>query len=473
MRFRSDRITRAISWTLLAAVIALALPLAAIAAPAFNDPQPPGNAPEVSIVLTRIAGGLDRPVYVTYAPGDRSRIFIIEKLGRIRVVENGTLLVTPFLDISGLVNDGGNEQGLLSMAFDPDYQENGIFYVDYTGGSGAGFSVIARYQVTQNPNVADPNSAQTVLTLTQPYANHNGGQINFGPDGYLYIGFGDGGLSDDPTNAGQRLDTLLAKILRIDVSSGLTYTVPADNPFVGVSGALPEIWDQGLRNPWRWSFDRLTGDLWIGDVGQNAWEEVDLEPGGSAGGINYGWKCKEGTHNYLWSTQCDGVAFVDPINEYPHSDGCSITGGYVYRGSPNSPWFGTYFYWDYCRASQIRTLRYNGLTWVRTDHTPNTGPSYTLTRPTSLGEDFYGNLYVADDNYTDPNGGEVYRLELAPASCVAGNFDVNGDGVVSALDIQLVAGDWYRVHYVPDYDVDCNGVVDILDIQATAAAWQG
>lgn len=467
MKHNPGRIPRAFFWTLLTAVVALALPLAAMAAPAPDEPQPPAD----TIVLTRIASGLARPVFVTYAPGDRSRLFIIEKPGRIRVVENGTLLATPFLDISGPVNDNGNEQGLLSMAFDPDYQQNGIFYVDYTGGSGAGYSVIARYHVTADPNVADANSGQTIMTLTQPYTNHNGGQINFGPDGYLYIGFGDGGLGDDPSNAGQRLNTWLAKLLRIDVSSALTYTVPPDNPFVGNPDALPEIWDQGLRNPWRWSFDRLTGDLWIGDVGQNQWEEVDLEPAGSSGGINYGWKCKEGTHNYLWSAQCDGVTFTDPVNEYSHSDGCAITGGYAYRGSPNSPWFGTYFYWDYCWSQQIRTLNYNGLAWVRTDQIPDTGP-YTLNLPSSLGEDFYGNLYVADDNPSTPNTGEVYRLELAPASCVAGNYDVNGDGVVSALDIQLVAGDWYRTDYDPDYDVNCDGVVDILDIQAIAAAWE-
>ncbi|MCB0255417.1 MAG: PQQ-dependent sugar dehydrogenase [Anaerolineae bacterium] len=472
MKHRSRRAARAGLWTLLALMIVMAMPLAAGAAPDAEESLPPMSSPDDTIVLTRIAGGLSRPVYVTYAPGDRSRLFIIEKLGRIRVVENGTLLATPFLDISGPVNSSGNEQGLLSMAFDPDYQQNGTFYVSYTGGSGAGYSVIARYQVTADPNVADPNSAQTVLTLTQPYTNHNGGQINFDPDGYLRIGFGDGGLSDDPSNAGQRLDTWLAKILRIDVSGVATYTVPADNPFVGVSSALPEIWDQGLRNPWRWSFDRLTGDLWIGDVGQNAWEEVDYEPAGSAGGVNYGWRCKEGTHNYIWQAQCEGVPFVDPVTEYSHSDGYSVTGGYVYRGSPNSPWFGTYFFWDYGRPQQIRTLIYNGASWVRTDHTPDTG-SYTLNRPTSLGEDFYGNLYVADDNYTDPNGGEVYRLELAPATCVSGNFDVNGDGTVSTLDIQLVAGDWYRTDYDPDYDVNCDGVVDILDIQETAAAWTG
>jgi len=331
MKHNPGRIPRAFFWMLLTAVVALALPLAAMAAPAPDEPQPPAD----TIVLTRIASGLARPVFVTYAPGDRSRLFIIEKPGRIRVVENGTLLATPFLDISGPVNDNGNEQGLLSMAFDPDYQQNGIFYVDYTGGSGAGYSVIARYHVTADPNVADANSGQTIMTLTQPYTNHNGGQINFGPDGYLYIGFGDGGLGDDPSNAGQRLNTWLAKLLRIDVSSALTYTVPPDNPFVGNPDALPEIWDQGLRNPWRWSFDRLTGDLWIGDVGQNQWEEVDLEPAGSSGGINYGWKCKEGTHNYLWSAQCDGVTFTDPVNEYSHSDGCAITGGYAYRGCVN------------------------------------------------------------------------------------------------------------------------------------------
>lgn len=466
---RPKRIADCLVAALLLALLAASAPSALNAAPlttAASGPDAPGD----TIVLTRIASGLSRPVDVTFAPEDRSRIFIVEKPGRIRVILNGALLATPFLDITALVNDGGNEQGLLGMAFAPDYQESGVFYVNYTGGSGAGYTVVARYQVTADPNVANPGSAQIVLTLTQPYTNHNGGQIKFGADGYLYIGFGDGGSSNDPQNSGQRMDTWLGKLLRIDVSTSSTYTVPPDNPFVGVSSALPEIWDLGLRNPWRWSFDRLTDDLWIGDVGQNTWEEVNLEPAGGSGGYNYGWKCREGAHNFVWSAQCDGVTFTDPVNEYSHSDGCSITGGYVYRGSPNSPWFGRYFFWDYCQPGDIRTLQYNGFGWTRTDHIPSTG-AYTLNRPTSLGEDFFGNLYVADDNHTDPNQGEVYRLELRPATCVAGNYDVNGDGVVTTLDVQLVANDWYRSDFVPDYDVNCSGAVDVLDVQLTAAAW--
>ena len=255
------------------------------------------EGPNDTISLTRVAAGLNRPLYVTAAPGDRSRLFVVEKLGRIRIVtiQGGTytLLATPFLDIDPIVGSSGNEQGLLSMAFHPDYATNGLFFVDYTDNSGN--TVVARYSVSAaDPNVANPASAFVVLTQTQPYSNHNGGQLQFGPDGTLYIAFGDGGSGGDPEQRAQNTATLLGKILRIDVDGGTPYAIPANNPWAGSTIVRPEIWSLGLRNPWRFSFDRLNGDMWIGDVGQGTWEEVDREVSGSPGGINWGWRCREG-----------------------------------------------------------------------------------------------------------------------------------------------------------------------------------
>jgi glucose/arabinose dehydrogenase len=230
------------------------------------------------------------------------------------------------------------------VAFHPNYVGNGFFYVSYT--DAAGDSVIARYSVSADPNRADLASGVILLTITQPFSNHNGGQLQFGPDGYLYISIGDGGSGGDPQNNGQNLGNLLGKILRIDVASGFPFAVPADNPFVGVGGAREEIWSYGLRNPWRFSFDRLTGDLFIGDVGQSSWEEVDFQPAGSAGGENYGWRLMEGSSCFNPSTDCNNGTLTLPIREYDHTVGCSVTGGYRYRGSANFDLEGFYFYGD-------------------------------------------------------------------------------------------------------------------------------
>lgn len=459
---------RSLASALLLAALLFSLPAAG---PALAQEQP--DAPQATIQLQRVASGLVRPVDITAPKGDRGRLFIVEKTGYLRIVTivSGvyTLLPTPFLNIDPLVGSSGSEQGLLGLAFHPNYASNGFFYVNYT--DNAGDTVVARYRVSLgDPNLADPASAQIVLTVDQPYTNHNGGQLQFGPDGYLYIGLGDGGSGGDPGDRSQNPGELLGKMLRIDVNSGSPYAIPPSNPFVGPGNPLDEIWALGLRNPWRFSFDRLTGDLWIGDVGQDAWEEVNLELAGDPGGRNWGWRCMEGTHVYNTSGNCPGDLSVldDPIYEYSHSDGISITGGYVYRGSPNSLYFGHYFFADYAVGSQARTLHYNGSAWVRVDHTLAAPSGQSLNVLTSFGEDAIGNLYATD--YASSTG-EVYLLRLRPATCVVGNYDLNGDGQVTVLDIQLAAGDWQRPDFVPDYDVDCSGAVNIVDVQRVASAW--
>ena len=284
-----------------------------------------------------ITSGLNRPVDIQSANDGSSKIFIIEKYGVIRVFENDQLLESPFLNIDDRVNDSGNEMGLLGLAFHPDYEQNGFFYVNYTGDGGD--TRISRFQASGN--IADPNSEKVLMIIEQPYPNHNGGALAFGPEGYLYAGLGDGGLAGDPHKNGQNTTSLLGKILRIDVNNGDAYGIPSDNPFGN------EVWSYGLRNPWRISFDRLTGDLYIGDVGQGQWEEIDYLPAGSQGGANFGWSIMEGGHGY------DGLAQPDmllPAAEYSHAEGgCSVTGGYVYRGAMPE-WNGIYLYGDYCRG---------------------------------------------------------------------------------------------------------------------------
>jgi glucose/arabinose dehydrogenase len=284
-------------------------------------------APQID--LQPVASGLANPTAITHAGDGSGRLFITLQAGRIVIYSGISILASPFLDITSLVASGG-ERGLLSVAFHPNYRNNGVFFVDYT--NTAGDIVIARYSVSQDPNVADPNSAAILLTIPHPnFANHNGGQLQFGPDGYLYIGVGDGGSAGDPSNHGQSLDTPLGKLLRIDVNGAPPYAIPGDNPFVRVMGALPEIWAYGLRNPWRFSFDRSTNDLFIADVGQDSWEEVDFQPAGQ-GGQNYGWRLMEGNHCFNPSSNCNPGGLTLPILEYEHgpgdSIGCSISGGY-------------------------------------------------------------------------------------------------------------------------------------------------
>lgn len=371
--------------------------------------------PEVELV--QVATGLSTPVVITNAGDGSNRLFIVEKLGRIRIVENGTLLATPFLDIDSIVNSSSNEQGLLGLAFHPNYAVDGFFYVNYIDGGGD--TVVSRFSVSAgDPNVADPASEFELLTADQPYSNHNGGQIEFGPDGFLYIALGDGGSGGDPGDRSQDLQELLGKLLRIDVdtpSPPLAYSIPADNPFVGVPGAAEEIWAYGLRNPWRFSFDRLTGDIFIGDVGQGDWEEIDYQPASSSGGENWGWRCYEGTHPYNL-TGCGPIGNYDmPAIEYSSgnlTNHCSVTGGYRYRGSLVPGLSGAYIFGDYCSGVVwIGVWDPTGQSWdiAELDLTP------TPFNLTTFGEDEQGDVYLA-------SGSKVYVL-TRPELVFSDGFD--------------------------------------------------
>ncbi|MEO8139546.1 MAG: PQQ-dependent sugar dehydrogenase [Gemmatimonadota bacterium] len=358
---------------------------------------PPTQADSV-LALTPVVSGLSFPVFLTAPPGDTTRLFVVEKAGAIRIVKNGAVLPTPFLDITALTTKS-SEQGLLGLAFPPDYAISGRFYVSYTapGGGSAGHSVIARYQVSADPDIA--NTTDTVIiTTNQPYDNHNGGMIAFGPDSMLYFGLGDGGSGGDPDGHGQDRTELLGSILRIDVS-GATYTIPSDNPWTADGSIRHELWNYGLRNPWRFSFDRQTGDLYIGDVGQNTREEVDVQPAVSTGSENYGWNTMEGMICF-GRAGCTQTGLILPVLDYDHGQGCSITGGYVYRGSAVPAVQGRYFYSDYC-SGFLRSFRWSGgsITELRSY------PALTQNgHVTSFGEDGRGELYLVTAN------GEIFRF---------------------------------------------------------------
>ncbi len=364
-------------------------------------PQPRNADARVlpQIDLVPVADGLTDPVHIANTGDGSNRLFVVEQAGLVRVIEQGTVLPTSFLDIVERVECCG-ERGLLSVAFPPDYATKGYFYVDYTR-TPDGATVVSRFRVTDDPNVADAGSEEILLVIEQPYGNHNGGQLLFGPDGYLYVFTGDGGSGGDPENRAQNLTTLLGKILRIDVEStppaGQTYGIPADNPFVGEPEARPEIWAYGLRNPWRNSFDRATGDLYIGDVGQNQFEEISLQPAASTGGENYGWRCKEAFAAFN-TDGCGERPLVDPIVAYDHSQrDVSVTGGVVYRGERFPAMQGIYFYGDYVsgRMWGLRNptdpqQRENVLLVDRR------GSSAGTILISSFGEDEDGNLYLTD-----------------------------------------------------------------------------
>ncbi len=362
--------------------------------------------------LTSVAGPLSGITAIANA-GD-GRLFITLQRGRIVIWDGTQVLPTAFLDVSSLVVCC-NEQGLLSTAFHPNYAATGLFFVDYTDTTGR--TVVARYSVSaNNPNVADPFSARILLTIDQPFANHNGGQLQFGPDGELYVGMGDGGSANDPDCHAQRVDSqpgrqdLLGKLLRIDVDQNVDtppyYGIPAENPFVATGGP-DEAWAIGLRNPWRFSFDRLTGDLFVGDVGQGAREEIDYQPLTSRGGSNYGWKIMEGTQCTGNTGNCPAnvpacfsPSFTDPVLEYSHASGrCSVTGGYVYRGLAIPDLYGTYLYGDYCSGEIFGALPAGGGAFV------SEPLSIMADNPTTFGEDASGELYVGT------GGGFVYRID--------------------------------------------------------------
>jgi glucose/arabinose dehydrogenase len=391
--------------------LAAALLLASALPAAAQEPAPARGPFTVSgtlqgVSLQEVASGLDGPVAITHAGDDR--LFLVLRDGEIVILRNGTVRSQPFLDIRSRVSTGG-ERGLLSVAFHPRYSTNGFFFVNYT--NTAGDTVIERFRVSSNdPDRADLNSRRTLLTILQPFSNHNGGQIQFGPDGYLYIGMGDGGAGFDPACRAQRNDTLLGKMLRIDVDQNVEtapfYGIPFDNPFRGIGGAtdMPdEVWALGLRNPWRFSFDRLTGDLWIADVGQGQREEIDFQPAASRGGENYGWKMMEGTTCQSTSAcpatvpPCNSQALTLPVLEYDHGAGCSVTGGYVYRGNSLPQLRGTYFFGDFC----------TGLIWAAArqgDGFQVRRLAQTLPDLVTFGEDRQGELYAASI------GGRLFRL---------------------------------------------------------------
>jgi glucose/arabinose dehydrogenase len=330
---------------------------------------PEADASWPTLELQLITDGLERPTHAIHAGDGSGRLFVVEKAGRIVIVRDGTLQTAPFLDIRDRVNALGSEQGLLSVAFPPDYASKGYFYVNYTDSDGD--TVVARYRLAgaDTPDQADPASEQVLLRVTQPYGNHNGGQIAFGPDDFLYIGMGDGGAAGDPQNYAQRPGELLGSMLRIDVETNpdeATYLVPPDNPFVDDPDYAPETWATGVRNPWRFSFDTATDDMYMADVGQNELEEINVQPA-SGGGENYGWRCFEGTAEFDFSAPlCDDPAFREtltmPVAEYSHDLGCSVTGGFVYRGEAFPALQGIYFYADYC-SGRVWGLRQAGDSW--------------------------------------------------------------------------------------------------------------
>ena len=357
-----------------------------------------------NLTTVRVATGFRLPIDLQAPPGDRARLFVVEQGGRIRILRAGAIVEPPFLDISGRIRSGG-EQGLLGLAFHPRYAETGRFYVNYTDRSGD--THISEFRVSSNPDVADAGTERQLLFVDQPFDNHNGGGLAFGNDGFLYVGLGDGGSGGDPMHNGQSLGTPLGKMLRIDVNTGSPFGVPSDNPFLARPGAFPAIWAYGLRNPWRFSFDRATGDLYIGDVGQGAVEEVDVGAASRRGGENYGWNVMEGDRCFSPSSNCDRTGLTQPVAVYSHDTGCSITGGYVYRGCRMPGYAGTYFYGDYC-TSIVRSFRFQGGAATDTrDWTVALGRG--LDNISSFGVDAEGEIYILD--HAD---GEVYRI--VPAS---------------------------------------------------------
>jgi glucose/arabinose dehydrogenase len=357
------------------------------AAPTPTEINPVATFPDPASASWRpVTTALNSPVGVTNAADGSGRLFILEQDGVIRIFQNGDLLATPFLDIRDEVLSGG-ERGLLGLAFHLQYTQNGYFYVNYTNLQGN--TIIARFRVSASePNRADPASEKRLIFVQQPFPNHNGGEVTFGPDGYLYLGLGDGGSQGDPNNHGQTLNTLLGKILRIDVNHGDPYAIPPDNPFQGKGKA--EIWAYGLRNPWRFSFDRLTGDMYIGDVGQDVWEEIDFLPAGNPGGANFGWNYMEGFHSYGNRTPPSNLQLTAPVAEYSHEFGCAVTGGYVYRGKQLPEWQGLYLFGDYCSGNVWGLLRSADGTWQQQQLYQNIG------RISSFGEDEAGELYLTD-----------------------------------------------------------------------------
>jgi glucose/arabinose dehydrogenase len=412
--------------------------------PAQGLPATPVDDLSASVASLLIAEGFERPVFVTSPPGDLTRLLVLEQTsGMVRLIRNGTLVPAPFLDLGAKVHKGGGERGLLGLAFHPQYAANGAFFVDYN--DAAGDIVVERYSVSADPNKADPLSALKLFDIPKPTQVHQAGMLAFGPDGMLYIATGDGG-SSPALNVASSPASLLGKLLRVDVDAGVPYAIPPDNPFVGVPGALGEIWARGLRNPWRFSFDRLSGDLYVGDVGEGAFEELNWLPAGTPGGADFGWDCLEGEQcTGHPGCSCPAPVSVAPLAGYSHDSGCAIVGGYAYAGVlPQLA--GAYLYADYCTGS-IHALRHDGsaVTSV-TDLTSQLDPPFAqLGQVSSLGEDAAGELYIV--GYTS---GKLWKIVQAPPAP-----DCDGDGASDAEE--LAAG--------TAFDFDSDGMPDECQLE--------
>ena len=418
------------------------------------------NAQNPVIAFNTFSSSYSYPVGI-YNCGD-SRLFILEQTGRVYICDlNGVKNTTPFLDIHTVVSQSVGEQGLLGMAFHPNYSTNGYVYVNYIDNSGN--TKISRF--TRNPgnaNRLDETTELVLMTITQPYANHNGGCMNFGKDGFLYIAMGDGGSQGDPQARAQDNTQKLGKILRINVNSGSTYSIPASNPYYGVVGVVQEIWSKGFRNPWRWSFDSYTGDMWIGDVGQYLYEEINFQPGNSSGGDNYGWRCYEGNHSYNLSVNCPAAGtLIFPVYEYAHSStsGCSVTGGYVYRGGLYGELFGKYLFSDYC-SGLMRMITKNGTTFTETDLN-----DLANNEIVSFGEDRYGELYACF--YSSGAIKKMSSSGCSPTAFIKGNSTVspcaNTTYTLEAFYSPGLTYQWYKNNVLisgavsSNYDVTANG----------------
>ncbi len=387
--------------------------------------------------------GFTRPVFLTHAPADSAREFVVEQGGLIKIVKSGIVEGTPFLDLSSEVTCC-NERGLLGLAFHPDYQSNGYFYVNYTRAIDSA-TVISRFSVSTNPDSADDTSEMVLLIIQQPEANHNGGCLQFGPDGMLYCGMGDGGGGFDQHGLignAQDPGTLLGKMIRLDVDAGAPY-VPGDNPWAGVQAGfdtLDLIWAFGVRNPWRFSFDRATGDMYIGDVGQGTREEVDFQPAASPGGENYGWRCMEGDNcTGLSGCTCMDAALTNPVYDYANAGGeCAVTGGYVYRGCGAPELDGQYIFGDYCSA-RIWSITHDGTTATdTTELTADLNPGGDIGLISSFGEDAAGELYIVDLT------GQIFKVisdqpDCGTCSCPL-QANLNADAVLDAVDLNLMIG---------------------------------
>lgn len=434
----------------------------------------------VRVQLQQFATGLTRIADIVHTDDDR--LFAVLQAGTIRIVQpDGSVLPTPFLNITSRVNSNGNEQGLLGMTFDPDYANNGYFYVNYINGSGNGTSRVSRFSVTADPNIADPNSEVILYTRQQPYSNHNGGELEFGPDGYLYIGFGDGGNAGDPQNFGQNMTTALGKILRIDVHGASPYSIPPDNPFVNNGDTLPEIWASGLRNPWRFGFDAITGDLWIGDVGQNAREEVNFWPAGNNSGPNFGWRCREGNIAFNTSGCGPSSAYVEPVQVHTTATNqwCSVIGGRVYRGEQFWRLEGRYLYTDYClgRFFSLEPNEFGG--WV-SEQVMTTG-AFGIS---CIGEDRNKELYAGNSN-----NGILYRIvdvcpqprpvvsqdgnTLTASEALGYTWLLNGTAIPGETGQSLVAAASGTYSVIADNGPNCQLLSEGVNVVTTGVSERG